>query len=292
MWAAGYASLKRMDEVLDSVPDVQDSATASRVDPSARADVELEDVSFSYPGERSEPVLRHVSFRAAQGQTFAILGATGAGKTSLVNLLARFYDVDGGVVRVFGRDVRELSQDSLLAQIGFVPQESVLFSGTVRDNIRYGRQDASEDEVLRAARAAQADAFILQLPHGYDTVLDQRGGNLSGGQRQRIAIARALLLDPKILILDDATSAVDVETETSIQSALFADKARRTTFIVAQRISTVLDADIIVVLDKGAIVAQGTHRELLAGSDVYREIYNSQLGASEELGIALREVEK
>ena len=195
-----------------------------------------------------------------------------------MSLIPRFYDVTSGVLRVGGHDVRELTQDSLAAQVGFVPQESMLFSGTVRDNIRYGRPAAPDADVERAARAAQAHDFIAKMPQGYDSRVEQRGANLSGGQKQRIAIARALLVEPKLLILDDSTSAVDVETETRIQQALAETKAGRTTFVVAQRISTVLDADVIVVLEKGRIVARGTHAELMASSPVYREIYDSQLG--------------
>ena len=195
-----------------------------------------------------------------------------------MNLIPRFYDVSSGRVRVGGHDVRAITQASLVGHVGVVPQESVLFSGTVRDNIRYGRPDASDDEVIHAARAAQAHDFITRMPQGYESRVEQRGANFSGGQKQRLAIARALLIEPKILILDDSTSAVDVETETLIQRGLAEKKGERITFVVAQRISTVLDADTILVLDKGRIVAEGTHRELMTTSPIYREIYDSQLG--------------
>ena len=277
-WAAGLASLRRMDEIFDSVPDVVDAEGAVALPASAPASVAFDDVSFTYAGEGSEAVLRGVSLAAAPGKTIAILGSTGAGKSTLVNLIPRFYDVSSGQIRVGGSDVRAVTQDSLVAHVAIVPQESVLFSGTVRDNIRYGRPGASDDEVIAAARAAQAHEFIAKMPEGYESRFAQRGANFSGGQKQRIAIARALLVDPKILILDDSTSAVDVETETLIQRALAEKKSKRTTFVVAQRISTVLEADTILVLDKGRVVAEGTHRELMATSPVYREIYDSQLG--------------
>jgi ATP-binding cassette subfamily B protein len=212
------------------------------------------------------------------GQTVAFLGATGSGKSTLVNLVPRFYDVTAGRILVDGIDVRRLTQESLRARIAVVPQETVLFSGTVRDNIRYGAPGATAGEVIAAARAAQAHAFITALPKGYDTHVEERGTNLSGGQRQRIAIARALLMRPMILILDDSTSSVDGETETRIQAALAAEAEGRTTLVVAQRISTVLKADRIVVLERGRIAAQGTHGELMAASPIYREIFDSQLG--------------
>lgn len=277
-WAAGLASLHRMGEIFDTQPTVVDAPDAHELPASAPARVELVKVSFTYGGEGNEPVLRDVDLTAEPGETIAILGATGAGKSTLVNLVPRFYDASAGVVRVGGQDVRALTRSSLLRHIAVVPQETLLFSGSVRDNIRYGRPDASEDEVVAAARAAQAHEFVQRLPQGYDTHVEQRGVNLSGGQKQRIAIARALLLRPRILVLDDATSAVDVETEAHIQTALFDEKRERTTLVVAQRISTVLAADRIVVLDEGRIVAQGSHQELLATSDVYREIHDSQLG--------------
>jgi ATP-binding cassette subfamily B protein len=277
-WAAGLASLRRMDEILDSVPDVVDAEGAAPLPADAPASVTFDDVSFTYAGEESEAVLRGISLAATPGKTIAILGSTGAGKSTLVNLIPRFYDVSSGRLDVGGRDVRTVTQDSLVAHVGVVPQESVLFSGTVRDNIRYGRPDAGDADVEKAARAAQAHEFISRMPDGYDSRVEQRGANFSGGQKQRLAIARALLVDPKILILDDSTSAVDVETETLIQRALAEKKGERTTFVVAQRISTVLDADTILVLDKGRIVAEGTHRELMVTSPVYREIYDSQLG--------------
>ena len=279
VWAGGIVSAKRIDEVLTLVPEIRDAPEAVTLTVTRAPRIEFEAVTFSYRGKSSDAVLKDVSFVAEPGRTLAILGATGAGKSTLVQLIPRFYDVTSGRVLLDGQDVRTLSQDSLLAQIGIVPQESVLFSGTVRDNIRYGKPDAPDDAVIRAARAAQAEDFILRLPGGYDSRVEQRGQNFSGGQRQRLAIARALLLEPKILILDDSTSAVDVETETRIQRALAAEHPNQTRIVVAQRISTVLRADHILVIDEGRLVAQGRHAELISSSAVYREIYASQLGS-------------
>ncbi len=285
--ARAEASADRIQEVLDSVPEVRNHPQAL-IDFAPQGQVAFEDVTFSYgrdgqdlvlgaapPDNGTEPGLRFV---AEPGQTVAILGATGSGKSSLIHLIPRFYDVSDGRVTIDGVDVRDLDTASLRRNIGIALQESVLFSGTVRDNIRYGRPDATEDEVIAAAKAAQAHDFIIDLPEGYDTIVGQRGVNFSGGQKQRIAIARALLVQPTILILDDSTSSVDVETETKIQDALENIMKDRTSFVVAQRISTVLKAHKILVLDDGRIVAEGTHPELLASSPVYREIYESQLG--------------
>jgi ATP-binding cassette subfamily B protein len=208
----------------------------------------------------------------------AILGETGSGKTSLTNLIPRFYDVTKGRVTIDGIDVRDVTQHSLRSQIGISLQEIILFSGTIRDNIKYGNKEATEETVLNAAKAAQAHEFIKSFPNGYDTILGQRGVNLSGGQKQRIAIARALLMNPKILILDDSTSFVDVETEAKIHTALEELMKIRTSFIVAQRVSTVLNADKIIVINGGKIVAEGTHHELIQSSPIYQEIYDSQLG--------------
>jgi ATP-binding cassette subfamily B protein len=244
--------------------------------------VVFEDVSFSYSGADHDPVLKNISFVAEPGQTVALLGATGAGKSSLINLIPRFYDVSGGRVVIDGIDVRDVDELALRRRIGVALQESVLFSGTIRDNIRYGRPDAGDEEVIAAAKMAQAHDFIMSFLDGYDSVVGQRGVNLSGGQKQRIAIARALLTQPSVLILDDSTSSVDVETEARIQAAMAAALRGRTGFVVAQRISTVLNADKILVLDDGKIVAEGTHDELMASSPIYREIYESQMenGAS------------
>jgi ATP-binding cassette subfamily B protein len=278
IWAAAIASAARVNEVLDAVPEVQDSADAIALPADSRPKVVFENVGFHYNGSTDESVLHGITLTAEPGQIVAILGATGSGKSTLINLIPRFYDATEGRILIDGVDIRHIRQDSLLAHIGIVPQETVLFSGTVRDNIRYGRPDATDDEVIAGAKAAQAHEFILDLPDGYDTHVEERGTNLSGGQNQRIAIARALLTNPSILILDDSTSSVDVETETKIQFALDELMKGRTSFVVAQRISTVLKADKIVVIDKGQIAAEGTHRQLLQSSSIYQEIYASQLG--------------
>jgi ATP-binding cassette, subfamily B, multidrug efflux pump len=282
-WANGIASAIRVNEVLDMVPEVQDQPDAQELPEKALGRVGFENVSFHYNGTSDEPVLRQVNLVAEPGKIIAILGATGSGKSSLVNLIPRLYDVSDGRVTIDGMDIRQMDQDSLLEHIGVVPQESVLFSGTVRDNIRYGRPEATEEEAVAAAKAAQAHDFIMELPDGYDTHVEQRGTNFSGGQKQRLAIARALLLHPLVLILDDSTSSVDVETETRIQEALEAEEYQPTSFVVAQRISTVLNADKIIVMDQGRVVAQGTHKELLATSPIYQEIYASQLGDGSHL---------
>ena len=282
-WAAGLASAKRVGEILDTEPAIRDAPHARPTLPGPGAGVGMDDVGFVYAGDGNEPVLSNITLEACPGETIAILGATGAGKSTLINLIPRFYDVTTGRVTFGGADLREVTQDALFAAVGVVPQESLLFSGTVRDNICYGRPEASDAEMVAAARAAQADGFIHNLSLGYDTRVEERGSNFSGGQKQRIAIARALLVQPRILILDDSTSSVDVETETKIQDALEASNGERITFVVAQRISTVLKADKIVVIERGRIAAQGTHRELLATSPIYQEIYDSQLGGGERL---------
>ncbi|HEX7542346.1 MAG TPA: ABC transporter ATP-binding protein, partial [Anaerolineales bacterium] len=278
VWAAGMASAERVNEVLEEVPEVLDAPEAPALPASTRPRVVFENVGFHYNGSTDMPVLEGINLTVEPGQTVAILGATGAGKSTLINLIPRFYDASEGRVLIDGVDIRNVKQDSLLAQVGIVPQETVLFSGTVRDNIRYGRPDATDEEVVAAAKAAQAHEFILDLEAGYDTHVEERGVNLSGGQKQRIAIARALLIRPSILILDDSTSSVDVETETKIQTALDELMQGRTCFVVAQRISTVLKADKIIVIEKGRIAAEGTHRQLLKSSPIYQEIYASQLG--------------
>ncbi len=277
-WANGLASARRINEVLDTVPEVSQAADAIPLPAGSINRVDFQDVAFHYRGNSDLDVLEEIRLHAEPGQTVALLGATGAGKSSLINLIPRFYDVTRGRVAVDANDVRDLQADSLLAHIGVVPQETILFSGTIRENIAYGKPDASEAEIVAAAKIAQAHDFILRMPQGYDTHVEERGANLSGGQKQRIAIARAVITQPSILILDDATSSVDVETETQIQDALNETRRGRITFVVAQRISTVLNADKILVLDKGRILAEGQHKDLLQTSPIYREIYESQLG--------------
>jgi ATP-binding cassette subfamily B protein len=247
--------------------------------------VRFEGVTFRYFGG-GEPVLKDVTFEAEPGQRVALLGATGSGKSTIINLLPRFYDPTEGRITIDGHDLRGVKLDSLRRQIGIVLQETTLFSGSIRENIAFGKPEASDAEIMAAARAAQAHDFIMDTPEGYQTHVGERGMTLSGGQRQRIAIARALLLNPRILILDDSTSSVDLGTESLIQAALDNLMEGRTSFVIAQRISTVMSADKILVLDKGQVVAQGRHAELMENEPIYAEIYNSQILAHEQAHVA------
>ncbi len=284
--AQASASSNRIFEIADARNEVTDKPDAGLL-PAIQGEVVFEDVTFRY-FEHGDPVLSSVSLAAKPGETVALLGATGSGKTTIINLIPRFYDVSEGRVLIDGNDVRDVTIESLRQQIGIVLQETTLFSGTIRDNIAFGRPSASLDEVVAAAQAASAHDFIMSFPQGYDTPVGERGTTLSGGQKQRIAIARALLLDPRILILDDSTSSVDLQTEHLIQQALDKLMAGRTSFVIAQRISTVIHADQILVLEKGRVVARGTHAELFESSPVYADIYNSQLLSDSETDHLLR----
>ena len=269
------ASASRVFEILDAQNDITDKPGAIPL-PQVEGRVRFENVTFRYFNS-GQPVLNNVDFEAQPGQTVALLGATGSGKTTIINLLPRFYDPTQGRITIDGYDLRDLSLESLRSQIGIVLQETTLFGGNIRDNIAFGKPEATMDQVIAAAKAAAADDFIMSFPDGYDTPVGERGATLSGGQKQRIAIARALLLSPHILILDNSTSSVDLATEARIQHALDNLMRGRTSFVIAQRISTVLHADLILVLDKGEIVAKGSHQELMDESPLYAEIYNSQL---------------
>ncbi len=275
---AALAGAERIFELLDTLPDQTDAPRAlvlSRV----TGDVEFDGVTFSYlPGV---PVLRDISLHARSGERIALVGHTGAGKTTLVNLLSRFYDIDAGTIRIDGADIRGVSRDSLRRQLGVVLQQSFLFSESVLENIRYGRLDARDEEVFAAARLAHADGFIRRLPRGYGTILSERGQSLSEGQRQLLSIARAILADPAILILDEATSSVDTRTELSIQQALDELMRGRTSFVIAHRLSTISRADRVIVIDKGRLVEQGTHEQLLAQNGVYHRLYQSQFRGRE-----------
>ncbi|GAB4324147.1 MAG: ABC transporter ATP-binding protein [Phototrophicales bacterium] len=275
LMAQAAASSERIFEILDAQSDVVDKPDAITLPP-IRGEVEFRNVSFAYFNSK-DYVLKDVSFVAKPGQTIALLGSTGSGKTTIINLIPRFYDVTEGCVLIDGYDVRDVKQDSLRSQIGIVLQETNLFTGTIRDNIAFGRPDATDDEVIEAAKAAAAHDFIMEFPQGYDTPVGERGATLSGGQKQRIAIARALLLKPNILILDDSTSSVDFATERKIQNALDNLMKGQTSFVIAQRISTARNADQIIVLDKGRVAAIGTHETLIETSPIYAEIYTSQL---------------
>ena len=287
MFSRAEASAQRIYEVIDAESEVQEKPNAILL-PFLKGRVAFKNVSFRYIGSQ-EDVLQDVSFIAEPGQTVAILGKTGSGKSTIINLIPRFYDVTKGHVFIDGYDVKEITIDSLRSQIGIVLQESALFSGSIRENIAYGRPDATFDNIVKVAKVAQAHEFILELPEGYDTVIGERGVGLSGGQKQRVAIARALLVDPRILILDDSTSSVDSETEFKIQLALSELMQNRTCFVIAQRIGTVRNADLILLLDDQKLVAKGTHDQLLRTSELYAEILASQFGERDELIAAVEE---
>ncbi len=275
--ARSKASANRINQVMETVPQFSDPTEplANRI---ADGRVEFKDVSFRYPTASGDPVLRDVSFVAEPGRTTAIIGTTGSGKSTLVSLIPRLYDVLSGSVLIDGVDVRDYKIEELRSGIGMVMQDTVLFSGQVQDNLRWGRADVGTDHMREAARAAEADDFISRLPNGYASELGQRGSGLSGGQKQRLGIARALIRKPKILILDDATSAVDMGTEARIQEALRNKDWTCTTLVIAQRVSSVMDADQIIVLDDGRITGKGTHKELISNNAIYREIVQSQFG--------------
>jgi ABC-type multidrug transport system fused ATPase/permease subunit len=270
--AMGAAAGERIFEILDTVPDVRDAPDAKQMPP-IQGHVCFERASFAY-GKR--PVVKDITFEALPGQVIALLGQTGSGKSTLISLIPRFYDPTSGRVAIDGRDIRQFTLNSLRSQIGIVLQDTTLFAATIRENIAFSSPDATEEHIVQAAQAAQAHDFIVQMPEGYGTNVGERGITLSGGQKQRIAIARALLTDPRILILDDATSSVDTGTEHLIQKALERVMQGRTTFVIAHRLSTLLRADLILVLDRGHIATRGTHETLLQTSELYAEIYYRQ----------------
>lgn len=276
MFSRAKASADRIHEVLNTDADIVNPLQAD-MRPIEEGAVEFDDVTFRYAGAQGPPVLKNISFQTAPGETVALLGGTGAGKTTLVSLIPRLYDVTEGTIRIDGRDIRTMDLKALRQGIGMVLQSSVLFSGTIRDNLKWGNRAAEEEAVQTAAEQAQAHGFITETQYGYDSLLGQRGVNLSGGQKQRISIARALLKGAPILILDDSTSAVDLRTEAKIQQA-FRRSRKITTFLIAQRISSVMHADKIIVLDDGRIEAMGTHEELLRTSAIYQDIFESQMG--------------
>lgn len=273
MLQSGVASAERVFELLDAEEEPREQGSSS----SKRFNglVEFNDVSFSYT---DTPLIRDLNLRVEPGQTAAIVGPTGAGKTTLVNLIMRFYDVDAGAITIDGTDIRDMPRAELRSQIGMVLQDAVLFKGTIMENIRYGRLDATDEEVIEAAKATYVDRFVRALPEGYDTIVDQDGGSISAGERQLITIARAFLSQPALLILDEATSSVDTRTEVLVQQAMNALRSNRTSFVIAHRLSTIRGADTILVMEKGAIVEQGNHAELVAKQGAYWKLHQSQFG--------------
>jgi ATP-binding cassette, subfamily B, multidrug efflux pump len=273
------ASATRINQVLDVLPEINDPETIQPAS-AQHGYVEFRQVTFSYPGAE-EPALSDVTFSARPGEVTAIIGGTGSGKSTLVSLIPRFYDVDAGRVLVDGVDVRDMSQEALRDKIGFVPQKAVLFSGTIADNIRYGKEDASAAQVQHAANVAQATEFVADMPAGFDSVIAQGGINVSGGQKQRLSIARALVRKPEIYVFDDSFSALDFATDARLRAALKGETTGATVLIVSQRVGTIMDADRIIVLDDGRVAGIGSHRELLESCPVYREIVSSQLSLEE-----------
>lgn len=282
MYPKASVSANRVRQVLETKPLVQEPENGRTVGADID-DVSFDHVTFAYP-DGDEPVLQDVTFTAKKGETVAFIGSTGSGKSTLINLLPRFYDVTGGAVRINGTDVRNYSLESLRGAIGFIPQKAVLFSGSIADNIRFGKENATDQEVAHAARVAQAYDFIMEKPGGFDASIEENAANTSGGQRQRLSIARALVRRPQIYVFDDSFSALDFKTDADLRRALKKETGGAIVFIVAQRVSTIMDADHIIVLDEGRVIGQGTHRRLLNECPVYREIASSQL-SEEELAI-------
>lgn len=282
-----YAAIQRAMAAADrvfAVMDLEEKITdvpGAKPLPPIKGQVEFKDITFSY--KEGQPALQHISLKAEPGQMIALVGPSGSGKSTIANLIPRFYDVDSGTISIDGHDIRQVTADSLREQIGLVPQETMLFSTTVMENIRYGRLDATDEEVVEAARAANAEEFIKDLPEGYDTKLGERGLNLSGGQRQRLAIARAILKNPRVLILDEATSALDTESEKIVQDALDKLMVGRTSFVIAHRLSTIFNADQIFVVENGHLSEHGTHEELLAAGGLYSNLYNIQFRQNEAM---------
>lgn len=260
-------------------PEINDPDHVKQAD-KQKGYVEFQHVTFSYPGAE-EPAISHISFSAAPGEVTAIIGGTGSGKSTLVSLIPRFYDIDSGHLLVDGVDVREMPQEHLRSKIGFMPQKAVLFSGTIAENIRYGKEDATDEEVRHAADVAQATEFISEMQDGFNSVIAQGGTNVSGGQKQRLSIARALVRKPEIYVFDDSFSALDFKTDAKLRAALKQETRESTVLIVSQRVSTIMDADQIIVLNEGRIAGIGTHRDLMRSSEVYREIVSSQLSMEE-----------
>lgn len=273
------AAAVRINEVLDTVPEIVDAENTKDVF-EGRGYIEFKDVTFSYHGAE-EPALKNISFSAKPGEVTAIIGSTGSGKSTLVNLIPRFYDIDSGSILVDGVDVREMTQETLRKKIGFVPQKAILFSGTIAENIRFGKEDATDEEIRHAAKVAQALEFIENMDGGFDHEIAQGGTNVSGGQKQRLSIARALVRKPEIYIFDDSFSALDFKTDAKLRAELKKETKDSTVIIVAQRVGTIMDADRIIVLDEGRVVGMGTHKELLQNCDVYRQIVSSQLSEEE-----------
>jgi ATP-binding cassette subfamily B protein len=270
---AALAGAERVFEVIDTPSEV-DHASDSPLPIPVRGEVHFAEVSFGYHPD--QPIIKNMNLEAKAGQTIALVGPTGAGKTTIINLLSRFYEVNAGSIMIDGRDIRDVSKSDLRQKLGIVLQDTFLFADTVMENIRYGRLDATDDECIEAAKLADADHFIRQLPHGYETRLSERASNLSQGQRQLLSIARAILADPSILILDEATSSVDTRTEARIQKALLRLMEGRTSFVIAHRLSTIRDADMVIVIKDGEIVEQGTHQQLLDARGFFHHLYMSQ----------------
>ncbi|HKM22039.1 MAG TPA: ATP-binding cassette domain-containing protein, partial [Lachnospiraceae bacterium] len=264
---------ERIFEIIDTPPEIEDGEDVIEI-PEIKGDVKFEDVTFAY--DEDTKVLNHVNFHIKPGETIALVGPTGAGKTTIVNLISRFYDIQSGNIYIDGYDIKEVTIESLRQQMGIMTQDNYLFSGTIKDNIRYGKLDATDEEIIAAAKAVNADGFIMKLEKGYDTVLEERGGGLSIGQRQLLAFARTMVSMPKILILDEATSSIDTHTELLVQDGIQTLLEGRTSFVIAHRLSTIQKADRIFVIDHGGIMEEGTAQELIAKKGLYYDLYMAQ----------------